>query len=82
MKREPEALVVGKQVGSSAPGLYEEGKVYLHVVERVGKLWQEVAAGTGSEWRVDATLVEDPRPNKPWADEGIKKLNLVITRTG
>jgi SAM-dependent methyltransferase len=80
MKPGSGALVVGTQVGSKKPGLYEQGRMYLHDVESLERLWREIGEKTGSEWRVDAVLAQDPREKKPWDDGSVGKLNFEVTR--
>lgn len=78
LKPGPGGLVVGTQVGSRKPGLYEQGRMYLHDVESFEKLWVEIGERTQSEWRVEAVLAQDPR--KPWDDGSVGKLSFEITR--
>jgi SAM-dependent methyltransferase len=80
MKSGPGAMVVGTQVGSRKPGLYEQGRMYLHDVPSFEKLWKEIGEITGSEWRVEAVLAQDPRDKKPWDDTSVGKLNFEVTR--
>lgn len=80
MKLGSGALVVGTQVGSKQPGLYEQGRMYLHDVESFEKMWAEIGEKTGSEWRVEAVLAQDPRERKPWDDGSVGKLNFEVTR--
>jgi len=81
MKTEPGAMVVGTQVGSRRPGLYEQVRMFLHDVESFGRLWGEIGEATGSEWRVEAVLVEDGREKRPaWDDGSVGKLNFEVTR--
>lgn len=76
----PGAMVVGTQVGSQKPGLYEQGRMYLHDVASFEKLWVEIGARTTSEWNVEAVLVQDQREKKPWDDQTIGKLSFEVTR--
>jgi hypothetical protein len=76
----PGAMVMGTQVGSNKPGLYEQGRMYLHNVESFTKLWAEIGERTASEWKVEAVLAQDPREKKPWDDMDVGKLNFEITR--
>jgi hypothetical protein len=80
MKDEPGVMVVGTQVGSKKPGLYEQGRMYLHDVGSFEKLWADIGQRTGSQWKVEAVLVQDPR--KPWDDGAVGKLNFEIIKVG
>ncbi|KAJ4300801.1 hypothetical protein N0V90_002889 [Kalmusia sp. IMI 367209] len=68
----PGAMVVGTQVGSKKPGLYEQGRMYLHDVSSFEKLWAEIGERTASEWKVEAVLAQDPREKKPWDDGNVE----------
>jgi SAM-dependent methyltransferase len=80
LKPGPGALVVGTQVGSKRPGLYEQGRMYLHDVGTFRELWKEIGRKTASEWHVEAVMSQEMRERKPWDDENVCKLDFEVTR--
>ncbi len=80
LKAEPGALVVGTQVGSAKPGVYEQGRMYLHDVESFKKLWEEIGQATGSRWKVAAELTAHADEKNPWNSTDVRKINFEVTR--
>lgn len=71
MKNKPGVLVVGRQIGSTEAGLVSTGGKdgtisYRHNVESFKKYWTELGEKTGTEWRVEAKLVDVRRD---WAND-------------
>lgn len=85
----PGSLVVGYQIGNV------EGKQlinktlkvpqYRHNPESFTKMWNQVGAETGTEWKISARLLNweqmgwDPKDNE-WMEPGDRALDFVVTR--
>jgi len=84
------SLVLGRQVGSVAPGVLEQksnesGKMYRHSAESFTKMWREVGDKTGTEWEVDAVLddVEGFGHNEKhgnWHGPTVRRLRFAVSR--
>jgi hypothetical protein len=66
LKKEPDVLIVGRQLGAGASGEIEsrvDNKTrFWHNAESFKKLWKQVGDETGSKWDVDVTSIEYPIP--------------------
>lgn len=71
MKDVPGVMIVGRQIGSTEAGLVltggKDGTIsYRHNLESFRKYWSEMGEKTGTQWRVDAKLMEVRRD---WAKD-------------
>jgi ubiquinone/menaquinone biosynthesis C-methylase UbiE len=62
-KPDADALVLGRQVGTFSPVTVEEfkksgGRRYLHNVETMQNLWDEIGKRTATKWKVSGRLFE------------------------
>ena len=86
LKPEAGSMLLGRQVGSVSPGLYEHGTnpgggMYRHDSDSWKKLWEEAMGSTGSQWQVEADLRTQPRLNdKRLTDEKTRELRFCVRR--
>jgi SAM-dependent methyltransferase len=91
MKNTPEALVLGRHLGSS---IGEERlsptnsnvKMYFHCPDSFKKLWAVISERTGTNWNVNAWLEETTTysksaDKKKWMDNRIELLYFEVRRT-
>ena len=82
------SMVVGRQMGSSVAGSFsmptKKGSNYRHNVESMQKMWKQLGAETGTEWKVEGSLyeAEELRRNMhlSWAEPNMCALWFTATR--
>lgn len=79
------SMVLGRQVGSVKPGLYEHGtnpdsNMFRHDGQTWQELWDEVGAETGVRWHVETTLTLVPVADRGLADENLRMLKFCVRR--
>ncbi|KAG8844236.1 hypothetical protein FRB96_003240 [Tulasnella sp. 330] len=90
LRPERGSLVLGRQVGSVAPGVIEHktnesGKMYRHDAESFTRMWKEVENKTGTEWEVDAALDENEGvghngKHSNWHGPNVRRLRFAVSR--
>jgi len=81
-RKEPGAVVLGRQLGSLTPGSYSMptrgGSNYRHNVESMQKFWVEVGKETESRWEVEGGLQEGEEVTEnrghAWAEPNMRIL--------
>lgn len=83
----PGSLLVGRQLGSVAPGEYDimkDGRwQFRHSPETWAEFWDEVGRETGTKWKTEATLDEVDfgyAQNKEWGDPDMRRLVFRVER--
>jgi len=88
---EPGSFILGRQVGSTAPGEYtsvdNKGTRYAHDVDSFRRFWDKVASevGDGCQFRVEATLDEEElgenkNQGQNWSEPNIRRLIFAVWR--
>ena len=83
----PGSLLVGRQLGSVAPGEYDVMKdgrwQFRHSPETWAEFWAEVGRETGTRWKAEASLDEVDfgyAENKEWGDPEMRRLVFRVER--
>jgi hypothetical protein len=88
LKQDKGVLVTGQQVGAIEPVQMPRGtgsRMYKHNAESFEKMWTEVGARTGSEWKVTARLdagLGIEQMKRTWDDPNTRRLVFEVERIG
>lgn len=87
LKPEAGSMVLGRQVGSITPGVYEHGtnptsRMFRHDVQTWRDLWTEAGKDIGVDWEVEVELVDAYRDkqNLNFGDATVRQLRFCVTR--
>jgi SAM-dependent methyltransferase len=81
----PGGVVVGRQVGSAAPGdvpAVQDGSLsYRHDVDTFAALWDRVGEETGTRWKTEGTMdMVGVNASSPVEDANSRRLLFTVTR--
>lgn len=83
LKRDCEAVIVGRQVGSITPGLYthdtnQNGGMYRHDADSWRELWDEVGTAAGVKFEVECRIEAAPGFHKDHGESNTRMLFFTV----